>query len=43
MLRQILFGAGISLANIAVHAIGMVVILRSRRTVHASRCIPCFD
>lgn len=36
MLRQILFGAGINIANIAVHAIAMVVILRSRRTVHAS-------
>ena len=35
MLRQILFGTGISLGNIAVHAFAMVVILRSRRTVHA--------
>ena|SRR5690348_1744537 len=36
MLRQILFGAGINLANIAIHAIAMVAILRSRRTVHAN-------
>jgi Ion channel len=35
MLRQILFGAGINICNIAIHAIAMVVILRSRRTVHA--------
>jgi ion channel len=35
MLRQILFGAGINICNIAIHAIAMVVILRSRRIVHA--------
>jgi polyferredoxin len=36
VLRQILFGSGISVGNIAIHAIAMVAILRSRRTVHAS-------
>lgn len=35
MLRQILFGSAINIVNIAVHALAMVVILRSRRTVHA--------
>jgi hypothetical protein len=36
MLRQLLFGAGINIANITIHAVAMIVILRSRRTVHAS-------
>ena len=36
MLRQILFGSGISVGNIAIHALTMVVILRSRRMVHAN-------
>jgi hypothetical protein len=36
VLRQILFGSGISVGNIAIHALTMVVILRSRRMVHAN-------
>ena len=36
VLRQILFGSGISVSNIAIHALTMVVILRSRRIVHAN-------
>jgi hypothetical protein len=36
VLRQIFFGASISIGNIAIHAMAMVVILRSRRMVHAN-------
>jgi len=35
-LRQIVFGGGISIGNIAIHAVTMVVILRSRGMVHAN-------
>ena len=36
MLRQIVFGGGISIGNIAIHGVTMVVILRSRGMVHAN-------
>ena len=36
MLRQIVFGGGISIGNIAIHAVTMVVILRSRGMIHAN-------
>jgi len=36
VLRQIVFGGGISIGNIAIHAVTMVVILRSRGMVHAN-------
>jgi Ion channel len=35
VLRQLLFGAAVSLCNIGVHATTMLVILRARRAVHA--------
>ena len=36
MLRQIMFGGAVSLANIAVHALAMMFILRVRIVVHAN-------
>jgi len=36
VLRQIVFGGGISIGNIAIHAVTMVVILRSRGMIHAN-------
>jgi len=38
MLRQIAFGSTISLANISVHAMAMVVVIRAARNV-ASKCL----
>src|ERR1700739_2738633 len=38
MLRQIAFGSTISLANISVHAMAMVVVIRAARYV-ASKCL----
>lgn len=38
MLRQIAFGSTVSLANIAVHAMAMVVVIRVTRNV-ASKCL----
>ena len=35
MLRQIAFGATVSLANIAVHAVAMIVVIRVARSVAA--------
>jgi len=35
MLRQMIFGGAVSLANIAVHALVMVIILGARKIVHA--------
>ena len=35
MLRQIAFGAAVSLANIAVHAVAMVVVIRVARSIAA--------
>jgi len=39
MLRQIMFGGAVSLANIAVHALAMMFILRVRIVVHAKCAI----
>src|SRR5580704_8694586 len=36
MLRQIMFGATVSLINIAIHALMMMLILRARAAVHAN-------
>ena len=36
MLRQLIFGGAVSLGNIAVHAAMMLVIVRSRGTIHAN-------
>jgi hypothetical protein len=36
MLRQLLFGAAISLGNISIHAMAMLIILRAREAVHAN-------
>jgi hypothetical protein len=38
MLRQIAFGSTVSLANISVHAMAMVVVIRAARNV-ASKCL----
>lgn len=36
MLRQLAFGSGVSLGNIAIHALMMILILRVRRVVYAN-------
>jgi hypothetical protein len=36
MLRQLLFGGAVSLGNIAIHALTMLAIVRSRGAVHAN-------
>jgi hypothetical protein len=36
MLRQLIFGGAVSLANIAVHAATMTVIIRSKDVIHAN-------
>jgi hypothetical protein len=36
MLRQLIIGGAVSLGNIAIHAATMMVIIRSRGTIHAN-------